>query len=154
MSRICNHHAKYVRERWGQGERGTDRKTRRAQPGCRVAVSVEINDSVEMRKQADLPTVWDPGRRVRMCSAVRDRRQDLASGHPEFPGASGHSSVAAGYRVGGIRERADHQVTRERGGEKSEEYHHQKGRQEGETETKTQTSGGSLGWGWGRAVRE
>ena len=52
-----------------------------------------------------------------MCSAVRDRRQDLASGHPELPGASGHSSVTAGYRVGGIRERADHQVTRERGRE-------------------------------------
>ena len=88
-----------------------------------------------------------------MCSAVRDRRQDLASGHPELPGASGHSSVTTGYRVGGIRERADHQVTRERGREKSEEYHHQKGRQAGETETKTQTSGGSLGWGVGEGCQ-
>lgn len=51
---------------------------------------------MEMREQADLPTVRDPGRRVRTGSAVRDGRQDLASGHPELPGTSGHSSVAAG----------------------------------------------------------
>lgn len=55
----------------------TDRKTRRAQPGCRVAASVEINDSVEMRKQADLPTVWDPGRRV--GCAQRSETEDRTS---------------------------------------------------------------------------
>ena len=78
----------------GQGEQGTDRQTEHnpaAVSPCRWR-----SVTVEMREQADLPTVRDPGRRVRAGSAVRDGRQDLASGHPELPGTSDHSSVAAG----------------------------------------------------------
>lgn len=148
VSRICNHHAKILRERWGTGG-ARDRPTDRTQPGCRVTLS-EISDCGDERAGdfANGAGSWP----VRATSSQRWKTGPRLL-TPRAPGTS-TTAQSQLVRVGGIREREGRpqlkcqELSSNKEQRESEEYHHQKSRKAGETETKaSQTRGGKLGVG-------